>query len=63
MALKKLRLLAAVVVLFCVYAVGQLLYVLFALLRNPRKALKRTARDSKRLALVNQWLLYSVGIE
>ncbi|CAI8050545.1 Epoxide hydrolase 4, partial [Geodia barretti] len=45
MALKKLRLLAAVAVLFCVYAVGQLLYVLFALLRNPRKALKRTARD------------------
>ena len=57
MALKKLHLLAAVAVLFCVYAVGQLLYVLFTLLRIPRKALKRTARDSKCLALVNQWLL------
>ena len=63
MALKKLRLLAAVAVLFCVYAVGQLLHVLFALLRNPRKALKRTARDSKRQALVKQWLfmVFSVG--
>ena len=56
MALKKLHLLAAVAVLFCVYAVGQLLYVLFTLLRNPRKALKRTARDSKRLALIKQLL-------
>ena len=61
MSLKKLRLLAAVAVLFCVYAVGQLLHVLFALLRNPRKALKRTARDSKCLALIKQGL--SVGIE
>ena len=54
---KKLRLLAALTVLLCVYAVGELLYVLFIVLRNPRKALRRTARDSKRVALAKQRLL------
>ena len=51
MAVKGLRLLATVAVLFCFYAVVQLLYVLFVFVKNPRRALRKTARDSKLLAL------------
>ena len=46
MALKMLRLLLAVATVFCIYAVGNLLYALLLLLKNPHRALTKKARDS-----------------
>ena len=47
--LKKLSFLVVLAALFCVYAVGQLLYVLLVFISNPCRALRKTARDSKQV--------------
>ena len=47
--LQKLSFLVVLSGFFCVYAVGQLLYVLLVFIRNPRRVLRKTARDSNRI--------------
>ena len=47
---KKLSFSATVCGLFCVYTVWTLLHVLLVLIRNPRKALRKIPRESKRVS-------------